>query len=304
MHAVKTSQTSVPIERAPPAIAIRDEPVSALSPDGTRLHLRHGPIDLIVSVDGSSAAVAHAFQAANAAFDGLLEQLVAELHILRSPVAAGCATPSGQVARRMHKAASQHHDRFVTPMIAVAGAVADHVLLAMTGAARLARASVNNGGDIALFLAAGATYDIGIRADIGDRGGASKITLTSQDGVGGIATSGWQGRSHSLGIADAVTVLATDAATADAAATLIANDVDLPGSPKISRQPANTLAPDSDLGPRMVTTAVGPLTAYECRRALLRGKRYARRLVDGNVIDSAILQLQGEVLIVNASTGG
>ena len=37
--------------------------------------------------------------------------------------------------------------------------------------------------------------------------------------VGGIATSGWRGRSQSLGIADAVTVLADTAARADAAAT-------------------------------------------------------------------------------------
>ena len=47
----------------------------------------------------------------------------------------------------------------------------------------------------------------------------------------GIATSGWRGRSFSLGIADAVTVLAATAAEADAAATMIANAVDLPGHP-------------------------------------------------------------------------
>ena len=49
----------------------------------------------------------------------------------------------------------------------------------------------------------------------------------------GIATSGWRGRSFSLGIADAVTVLAATAAEADAAATVIANAVDLPGHPAI-----------------------------------------------------------------------
>ena len=64
----------------------------------------------------------------------------------------------------------------------------------------------------------------------------------------GIATSGWRGRSFSLGIADAVTVLADRAAAADAAATIIANAVDLPGHPAIVRVPACELAPDSDLG--------------------------------------------------------
>ena len=52
------------------------------------------------------------------------------------------------------------------------------------------------------------------------------IRIRHGDGVGGIATSGARGRSFSLGIADSVTVLAEDAATADAAATLIANAVD------------------------------------------------------------------------------
>ena len=49
----------------------------------------------------------------------------------------------------------------------------------------------------------------------------------------GVATSGWRGRSFSLGIADAVTVLARTGAAADAAATIIANAVDLPGHPAV-----------------------------------------------------------------------
>ena len=44
--------------------------------------------------------------------------------------------------------------------------------------------------------------------------------------------------------------------------------VDLPGHAAIVRQPANQLSPDSDLGPRPVTTAVGPLTPAEARDAL------------------------------------
>ena len=38
-------------------------------------------------------------------------------------------------------------------------------------------------------------------------------------GVGGVATSGWPGRSHSLGLAEAGTVLADTAAAADVADT-------------------------------------------------------------------------------------
>ncbi|MFX7144802.1 hypothetical protein ABTI11_20165, partial [Acinetobacter baumannii] len=82
-----------------------------------------------------------------------------------------------------------------------------------------------------------------------------------------IATSDRHGRSFSRGIADAVTVLAKTASQADAAATIIANNVDLPGHPAIQRVPANELQPDSDLGSRLVTRAVGTLTEQEIETA-------------------------------------
>ena len=44
---------------------------------------------------------------------------------------------------------------FVTPMAAVAGSVADEMLAALLAGRTVDRAYVNNGGDIALYLAAG-----------------------------------------------------------------------------------------------------------------------------------------------------
>ena len=82
--------------------------------------------------------------------------------------------------------------------------------------------------------------------------------ITAESGVRGVATSGWRGRSFSLGIADSATVLAATAAQADAAATVIANAVDA-DDPRIRRAPANRLRDDSDLGDRLVTCAVGAL---------------------------------------------
>src|SRR5690606_41231750 len=76
------------------------------------------------------------------------------------------------------------------------------------------------------------------------RGFGDRIRIRAEDEVRGVATSGWRGRSFSLGIADAVTVLARTGAEADAAATLIANAVDLPGHPAIKRRPARELAPE------------------------------------------------------------
>ena len=99
-------------------------------------------------------------------------------------------------------------------------------------AADLDKAYVNNGGDIALHLAPGAVDATPAIAGTG-HGLADRVIIRADDPVRGIATSGWRGRSFSLGIADAVTVLARTAAEADAAATMIANAVDLPGHPAI-----------------------------------------------------------------------
>jgi hypothetical protein len=125
-------------------------------------------------------------------------------------------------------------------------------------------------------------------------------TLDWASPVRGIATSGWRGRSFSLGIADAVTVLADRAAAADAAATIIANAVDLPGHPRVTRVPACTLAPDSDLGSRLVTTAVGELSSAEAEEALAGGVRTAELLLRIGLIRSVALRLQGETRVVGS----
>lgn len=259
---------------------------------GDRLHLWHGPIDLIVTADGAREA---AFAAARARFATILTELVAELPHLRQPLDGLPFT--GPIARRMARAV-QPHTVFVTPMAAVAGAVADEILAAMTAAAPLTRAAVNNGGDIALHLAPGETFTLAMAStDAHDLG---RITIRAGDGVGGIATSGRHGRSHSLGIADSVTVLARDAASADAAATLIANAVDLPGHPAITRRPASELAPDSDLGDRDVTTACGPLTDVEIEMALSAGETCAEAMRAAGLIHAAALFLQGRSMMVAA----
>lgn len=264
----------------------------AMLPDGRRLHLNHGPIDLIAEAFGDPLAVEAAYRQAMCRFDTVLIELVGELTELRRPA---CATPRpfvGSTAQRMEHAVCRMSDRFITPMAAVAGSVADEVLAAMTVGRHLDRAYVNNGGDIAFHLAPRTQMKAAVAGT--GHGFADRLTIRSEDAVRGIATSGWRGRSHSLGIADAVTVLARDAASADAAATLIANAVDLPGHPEIERTPANDLAPDSDLGPRLVTTAVGALSKVETADALEAGLRVADEFVGRGLVVSAALFLNGE----------
>jgi ApbE superfamily uncharacterized protein (UPF0280 family) len=191
-------------------------------------------------------------------------------------------------------------DCFITPMASVAGAVAEEILGAMLAAAPLERAYVNNGGDIALHLAQGERVTVGL-LDRPDRHGVMQtMHIEANDPARGVATSGRHGRSFSLGIADAVTVLARTASKADAAATVIANAVDLPGHPAIRRCPANSLQPDSDLGPRLVARDVGKLSDAEIADALEAGARWARKLLGAELIEGAVLRLLGETVIVGA----
>ncbi|UWU73733.1 UPF0280 family protein [Bradyrhizobium huanghuaihaiense] len=273
-------------------------PQIALLSDGRRLHLQDGPIDLIVEARGRADAVRAAYEAAARRFTGLLDELCAELPELRG--AAGTRTSlKGVVARRMHAAVAPYASGcFITPMAAVAGSVAEEILGAMLGAATLDRAYVNNGGDIALHLGKGEHFSVGLM-DRPDRDGVMRrVRVDADDPVRGIATSGRHGRSFSLGIADAVTVLAATASQADAAATVIANAVDLPGHPAIVRKPASELQPDSDLGARLVTREVGELSHNEIAAALDSGAECARKLFDRGLIEGAVLRLCGDMLVI------
>ncbi|HVX75323.1 MAG TPA: UPF0280 family protein [Bradyrhizobium sp.] len=278
---------------------MRRLPQIALLSDGKRLHLQDGPIDLIIEANGQKAAVKAGYEAAASRFTGLLDELCAELGGLRRAADPGQCRLKGNVARRMHAAVAPFAaDRFITPMAAVAGSVAEEILGAMVKVAELDRAYVNNGGDIALHLAQGQHFGIGL-IDRPDRLGVMRtMTIDADDASRGVATSGRHGRSFSLGIADAVTVLARTASQADAAATIIANAVDLPGHPAIVRCPAQDLQPDSDLGERLVTREVGQLSYPDIEAALEAGAACARALLAKGLIEAAALRLHGETVVV------
>lgn len=270
---------------------------AALLPDGRRLHLHHGPIDILAEAFGAADKVCFAYRQAASRFETILAPLVDELAMLRTPIGEPLPLPKGPVARRMVAAVWPHRAVFVTPMAAVAGAVADEILAAMVEGRALARAYVNNGGDIAFHLAPGETLLAGVVNDQDRPAIDARLELKAEMKVRGIATSGWRGRSFSLGIADAVTVLARDGAAADAAATLIANAVTVE-HPAITRRPANRLRDDTDLGDLLVTVDVGPLPPELVACALEGGVAEARRMRACGLIYGAYLSLQGEACVV------
>lgn len=259
---------------------------------GDRLHLHHGPIDLIIGVDGSQRH--KCYKTATERFQTVLTGLVHELSELRRPFSKTNFTDP--IARRMTQAVQPYKGVYVTQMAAVAGAVADEVLAAILQHHRPHKAYVNNGGDIALHVSGSAEFTA--------LGPAGEIKIEADDPIRGIATSGWRGRSHSRGIADAVTVLAHNAAAADVAATLIANAVDLPGHPGVTRRPASELSPDSDLGNLLVTTDVAALPEVDVQEALNSGSSFTRQLIRDGLIIGAVLSLQGHIESIAATLIG
>jgi ApbE superfamily uncharacterized protein (UPF0280 family) len=261
--------------------------------DGRRLHMNHGPIDLIVEAFGAPAEVEAAYRQAARRFQTILGELVGELVELRRPSSSVPRPFADATARRMEAAASRFAGVFITPMAAVAGSVADEMLAGILAGRKLDRAYVNDGGDIAIHLAEGQET----KAAIAGTGLSDGLIIRAADKARGIATSGWRGRSFSFGIADAVTVLAKDAATADVAATLIANAIDLPGHSAIRRERACDIQPDSDLGGRLVTTEVGPLSDSEIALALEHGLTVAEDYRRRGLIEAAALFLGGQSCI-------
>ena len=269
------------------------------------MRLLHGPIDMTIGATGETAALKTAHEQAWMRFQTVLAELVQELPMLRQPVDDNAANAlQGPVARRMWDACASLRaasNGFITPMAAVAGSIAHEIALSYQRPG-IERAWVNNGGDIALHLTPGSKVKVGLvsdlsRVDAPDELRAAplpidgRFELPAEAPVRGVATSGWRGRSFSFGIADSVTVLAASAAAADAAATVIANCVNV-DHPRIVRRPANQLKDDSDLGERQVTIDVPLLAPHEVRAALASGLAKAAELQAARLIDSAVLVCQ------------
>jgi ApbE superfamily uncharacterized protein (UPF0280 family) len=282
-------------------------PQRASLPDG-RVHFSHGPIDLVIQADGAADAVLAAHELAWRRFETVLTELVAELDTLQQPVRdTGTCPLDGVIARRMWEACHPFRFGYITPMAAVAGSVAQEII-GFYDRPGIVRAAVNNGGDIALHLSAGASYRVGICTEIhtatdaamhGDLRPDGDVLIAAHTPVRGVATSGWRGRSFSLGIADSVTVLADTAAQADAAATVIANAVNT-NDPRIKRLPACDIKDNTDLGNLLVTVDVPELEPDVIEHALHTGLERASHLRSAGLIRDAVLVCQRHAMHLGA----
>ena len=221
----------------------------------------------------------------------ILDQLAAFLPIIKKR--ASILKPEGcypEVVNEMISATQAIKDPDFTPLAAVAGATSDMVAdyLLKTKATKII---VNNGGDIAIRLREGHAAIVGLRLNL-MRPDFNYNVLIERDC--GICTSGIGGRSFTLGVADGVTVLAHQAAIADAAATFLGNKT-VVSSPKIQKVLAESVYPDTDLVGVEVTHSVGALSQEEIDTAMKAGKAEALRLLEKGVIHGAIISVKDHV---------
>jgi ApbE superfamily uncharacterized protein (UPF0280 family) len=195
--------------------------------------------------------------------------------------------PQNGLAKRLVQSVKAVGDADLTPMAAVAGTLADAVADWLFGEGST-KVVVDNGGDIAIRLAAGETATVGIRPHL-DCWDISHIAqLDDRSSSWGVTTSGLGGRSFTRGIASAVTVIAENASIADAASTAIANACFV-SDPSIRQIPAEQIDPITDLAGKTVTLGVGKLARSKRKVAQLRALRRAEDLVACGLIVGALI---------------
>ena len=202
------------------------------------------------------------------------------------------------VVKKMITSAKQVGDQTVTPLIAVAGAVADEVAdFVFNKDTGVSKVIVNNGGDIALRLRNEQNVKVGIRTDVCRKSWSYVLNMDSSSNIGGIATSGFGGRSFTKGIATAAVAVATNASLADVTATLLGNATNV-DSPLIERQLAEDVYPATDIRGHWVTTKVGAISESEIEEAIENGFAKAREFQDKRLILGALIALRQQVRII------
>ena len=220
------------------------------------------------------------------------EDLSLEIETLKKPTSQKNIFVS-EIANTMFESTQLFLPNFITPMASVAGSISELLLLKVLEKFDVNKMYINNGGDISLYINKNEKFNFSI-------GGETSFVVEYADtnGFGGIATSGWKGRSFSMGIADSVTVIAEKASVADAAATIIGNHIDLKNSNKVKKTVANNLYEDTDLNDKLITVSVENLTENEIRQAMSKGRNISKHYISKNLIKSVIINLQDNILIL------
>lgn len=261
-----------------------------------QIFLDYGPIQMMIQVHCKTQNSTALAEAGAQFITDAFPVLCSELPLARQRIDTITASPKSPILRRMLAAARCAGERNATPMLAVAGSIAQEAcdFIRQAGGERII---INNGGDIALYNAGNDAITVGVLNDLKTGTLLCSKPLYRQDCIGGVATSGLGGRSMTRGIASSAVVFSKDAATADACATILANATYVP-DPRIHQVPAGTLDPNTDIPDLMVTSSVDPLPRRIVTRSLLQAGALAEQYLQQGHIRGAVIAVQSHSLSV------
>ena len=255
-------------------------------PDGKRLHLKNGHVNMIVQAFGRPGEVGRAYDAAIARARELVFELGEDLPRLYEN-----AAPQTIVARRAAAACAEVPGA-LAPVTALTGAVADEVLGAMVQAGQLDRGFANNHGAVALHVAQGQS----LSADIVDwpeyRRYEARVPILYASRTRGLAASGWNYDRFALGCVDRIFTAAPTAAVAEAGLGAIASAMVAQAGAKTV--PASALEPQSILGLLPVFPPLRDLEAAAVTDLIARGREVAAPLYASGIITLALMSLAEE----------
>ncbi|MBS3920728.1 MAG: UPF0280 family protein [Deltaproteobacteria bacterium] len=263
-------------------------------PNGTNL-VDYGPMRMSINVSENGKPLPKLAEEGALLVMSLLEDLSKCLSIInRKNVTLGMKDIYPEIVRRMIEATQKIEEPDLTPLAAVAGTASEMVadFIFNKGGTKVI---VDNGGDIAIRLREGEVARVGVKTEISAKQPAYLISIDSTMGIGGVATSGFGGRSFTKGIASAATVLAERASLADAAATVIGNFTNV-DDPNITRTLAERIYPDTDIAGEWVTTRMGELSQEKIEQALNNGLSKASVISKKQLIYGALIALKGKTV--------
>ena len=242
-------------------------------PDG-RVFVDYGPTSMVITARREGSQLVELAEAVFPLIQQSLQEIAQMLPVLRRYPKEDDFSQLEGLPRVMAEAVLAIGEETLTPMAAVAGAVADVVAdwIFARGADLVA---VNNGGDVALRLGPGQQMRMGILPTL-DGGISQVVTLRAEDQIGGVCTSGLGGRSLTRGIANSVSVFSSRCTLADACATHIAN-CSYVSSPRVHTSLAGELDPESDIADLRVVCRVDALQEAEVRQGLAQIQQEAQK---------------------------
>ena len=267
--------------------------------DGTVI-VRRGPMLMSIFVSDGEKPITHlAKEGAQTALE-VLETLAKFRNVITRNIGEiGSSESLPPIVRKMVSASRKFEDPTVTPLIAVAGAGADEVADFIFNTGHANKVVVNNGGDIAIRLKNDEVVRVGIKSELTDKAVAHVMTITLSDKIGGVATSGFGGRSFTRGIANAAVAVANDATSADVAATIVGNATDVE-SPSVTKVLAKELYEGTDIPNLSVTKTIGRLKKWEVEEALHRGMQTAEAFQERGLIRGVFLAVKDQHRISNS----